>query len=260
MQKLIVSDLDGTLLMPGAQKLEQKVLDAVEGLLDAGYLFAAASGRQYPNLRRMFGHMAHRLIYICENGSIVVQNDEVLYQGEIKRELRNEIIKKAFVNETSEILLSGVWQSYIQPRSEYFYNLVANRMKNDFVLTEKLEDVTETCVKLSIYEQGKVSALQEQEWIADYGEKLTVVRSSEKWLDFMPLGTNKGKALSLVMEKNNIHAAHCMAFGDQDNDVELLQTAGISYAMAHGSERLRKAAGRVISHPMEVFREILELS
>lgn len=257
MLKLIVSDLDGTLLMPGAQQLEPHVLDVVEKLLDTGYLFVAASGRQYPNLRRMFGKSAERLIYICENGSLVVQNGKVLYKGDISQELRNEIITAAYENKTSEILLSGVWQSYIQPRSKYFYNLVANRMKNDFSIAEDLREIDEECVKLSIYEQHEVTVKQEECWIRNYSDRLTVVRSSNKWLDFMPKGTNKGRALEMIMKKYDISASESIAFGDQDNDVELLEAVGVSYAMSHGSEGAKRVAGNLISHPMEVLEKIL---
>lgn len=256
MLKLIVSDLDGTLLMPGAQQLESYVLEMVEQLLDEGYLFAAASGRQYSNLRRMFGQVAERLIYICENGSLVVQDGQILYKGIIEQELRNEIINAAYKSETSEILFSGVWQSYIQPRSEYFYNLVANRMKNDFSIVDDLREIGEECVKLSIYEQQEVTVEQEEYWIRNYSDRLTVVRSSNKWLDFMPKGTNKGKALGMIMEKYNINASECIAFGDQDNDVELLEAVGKSYAMVHGSEGAKRAAGNVILHPVEVLKKI----
>ena len=46
--KLIVSDLDGTLLQNGAQALEERAMIAIRKLQKRGILFAAASGRQYP--------------------------------------------------------------------------------------------------------------------------------------------------------------------------------------------------------------------
>ena len=49
MIKLIASDLDGTLLLNRAQKLEQTTKDLVTALLKKGYKFCSASGRQYAN-------------------------------------------------------------------------------------------------------------------------------------------------------------------------------------------------------------------
>lgn len=54
MVKLIASDLDGTLLQNGARDVNPIVFDQIRTLKEHGILFAAASGRQYLNLRRLF--------------------------------------------------------------------------------------------------------------------------------------------------------------------------------------------------------------
>ena len=53
--KFIASDLDGTLLLNGAQKVSEELIPLIKRLNDEGIIFCAASGRQYPNLRRLFG-------------------------------------------------------------------------------------------------------------------------------------------------------------------------------------------------------------
>ncbi len=57
MIKLIASDLDGTLIPEGTQEIEPGFMEILEELLDRGYLFYAASGRQYANMRRRFGDL-----------------------------------------------------------------------------------------------------------------------------------------------------------------------------------------------------------
>ena len=54
MIKLIASDLDGTLLHGGAQELPQRTIQLIHELTQKGIHFVAASGRQYPNMRRLF--------------------------------------------------------------------------------------------------------------------------------------------------------------------------------------------------------------
>ena len=56
--KFIASDLDGTLLLNGAQKVSQELIPLIKRLNDNGIIFCAASGRQYPNLKRLFGGVA----------------------------------------------------------------------------------------------------------------------------------------------------------------------------------------------------------
>ena len=66
MIKLIASDLDGTLLQNGAQELDPIIFDQIRTLKENGIHFAAASGRQYPNLRRLFAPVQDDISYIAE--------------------------------------------------------------------------------------------------------------------------------------------------------------------------------------------------
>lgn len=59
MVKLIASDLDGTLLQNGAHDVNPIVFDQIRTLKEHGIMFAAASGRQYLNLRRRFRTILH---------------------------------------------------------------------------------------------------------------------------------------------------------------------------------------------------------
>ena len=58
----------------------------------------------------------------------------------------------------------------------------------------------------------------------------------------MRLGVSKGRALRQLCDTLGITTADCMAFGDYLNDIELLRTAGESYAMANAHEQLAALA------------------
>ena len=75
---LIASDIDGTLLQGGQTRLDPALFDVIERLEQHGIRFAAASGRQYTNLRRLFAPVADKIDYICENGSLVISDGSVL--------------------------------------------------------------------------------------------------------------------------------------------------------------------------------------
>ena len=81
MIKLVASDLDGTLLMKGAQSLPEDIFPLIRQLKDLGILFIAASGRQYANIRRLFAPLGFDIPYIAENGSMCVYKEEILATG-----------------------------------------------------------------------------------------------------------------------------------------------------------------------------------
>ena len=68
---------------------------------------------------------------------------------------------------------------------------------------------------------------------------------SGEWLkisEIYHINTNKGKALEKIAEYYNINKEHIIAFGDADNDIELLKYAGISVAMKNGEEKIKEIA------------------
>ena len=101
MIKLIASDLDGTLLHNGAQKLTPRAIELIHELTQKGIHFVAASGRQYDNERRLFSEIKDEISYIGENGSICIHQGKVISRGIIADDLACRIIdevKKAIAD------------------------------------------------------------------------------------------------------------------------------------------------------------------
>ena len=66
--KLIVSDIDGTLIPYGYGALPSDLADTVRELSRKGIAFCPASGRQYHSMRVLFHEIADEIYYISENG------------------------------------------------------------------------------------------------------------------------------------------------------------------------------------------------
>ena len=80
MIKLVVCDIDGTLLEKGASVLSEETADALGALVSAGKKVALASGRSYYSMRRVTEHLpfADALYYICDDGAICVYGGKTL--------------------------------------------------------------------------------------------------------------------------------------------------------------------------------------
>ena len=81
--RLIATDLDGTLLNSRKEvpaEFEEWVC------AHSGIKTVIASGRQYYNIRKLFPKAADRMIYLAENGGMVVENGEVIYACTIREE------------------------------------------------------------------------------------------------------------------------------------------------------------------------------
>ena len=238
MIKLIASDLDGTLLQ-GTGEISEEVVMQIKKLSQMGILFVAASGRQYPNLRRLFEPVKDEIAYICENGALVVYKDQVLHKDVFNKDLEEELLNSILETEGVEALVSGERTSYIKPKDPGFYDYIAHFVKNDTTVFEKKEEIQEPFLKVSVYDEAGVEAIY-PDWKARFGEWATVVTSGFAWLDMMPKGADKGNAIKVLQEKLGIGRDACAAFGDNYNDLEMLAQVKYSFATGDAKEAVKK--------------------
>jgi hypothetical protein len=72
--------------------------------------------------------------------------------------------------------------------------------------------------------------------------RIWVTKSLPKFLEFATLGVSKGSGLEFLAGRLGFSRARTIAFGDGENDVELVEWAGYGIAVANAHERVKAAA------------------
>lgn len=89
-----------------------------------------------------------------------------------------------------------------------------------------------------------------------------LTKSNPEYLEFVAKGVSKGTALAIWLDRNGISSSELLAFGDAENDLEMLALAGLGYAMSNATPGLRSSFGRFTrwSHAEDgVARELCDL-
>ena len=258
MIKLVASDLDGTLLLNGAQSLPKELFPLIRELKNLGILFVAASGRQYANMERLFAPVAEDMAYISENGGLAVQNGKVLYQDSFPKEFVLEVIKAIEEKEGAEFTCSTKDFYYIKPKTEHFEDLMLNVVRNNCKIIKDLSEITEPCMKLAVYEKGGTQEDSIKYWRERFGDRCTVVTSGFAWVDFIPFTTNKAKGLKEYQKRFGIRPEECVVFGDEYNDVEMLKSVPYSFAMSHAKPGVREIAAYETDRVETVLRKLIK--
>ncbi|MEM8858707.1 MAG: HAD-IIB family hydrolase, partial [Chloroflexota bacterium] len=81
--------------------------------------------------------------------------------------------------------------------------------------------------------------------IDEFGQAAHFVFSLETVLEVVPAGSSKGNGVSKALEVLGMTADEVMAFGDGDNDIEMLDMMGIGVAMGNGTSAAKAAADYV---------------
>lgn len=259
MIKLIVSDLDGTLIPEGSQQIESGFEEVLSSMLDRGYLFYAASGRQYANMYRKFGKYSERMGFICENGSLAMEKEEQVYIEEIPRDKACEIAKDIMNFSETDILLSGVKSCYINPRTEWYENHILNILNNDSMIFENFNEINDQIIKIAmyVYDFSENADRIRTFLIGKYGDYADFVFGGNDWIDMIPKGSGKGKALRKILDKKGIAPDEIMVFGDNQNDISMLELTRNSYAMEHAKPDVKECAGHTCVSVTSFLREFL---
>lgn len=256
--KLIASDLDGTLLLNKAQQCEESLFPVIEELTDRGICFVPASGRQYPSLQKLFYPVRDRLTYLCENGSLVMHTNQVLVKRQFEDELAMELSHAIIEQKDCEVLISGEQTSYLVPKSREFVRHMRDDVGNHVCVVDGPEWIEEPIIKVSFW--APVDKIKEAE--AELGPKFQgrclMVTSGTEWIDFAPPGTSKGSALRSLGEILGIAPEEMMAFGDNENDREMLELVGHPYIMEHCNLSILDISAKRCSRVEDVLRELLE--
>lgn len=256
MIKLIASDIDGTLLMGGAKKLSAEAFELIERLHQKGVLFAAASGRQYPNLRRLFAPIWKDMLFICENGALVMYHGEVLSSTEIPRALGCALMRDILAHGDCEAALSGKTTSYFQPKSAAFMDRMLYTSGNTVTVVDDLCAVDEPFLKISVYDAAGVANHSAEYFHQKWAGQIEGAIAGFEWFDFTL--ADKGTGISLLRDRFGLQKEQILAFGDNFNDLPMFREVGHSYAMETAADGVKSAARHTAARVEDTLRALLK--
>ena len=239
MVQLVVSDIDGTLLLDGANAVSPAVLEQIARLREKGIRFCPASGRQYSSLRKLFAPVADQLYYLCENGAVLYgpgNPGPILHRTEMDRALSLELCREILAHPRCEVLISGANTSYLCPKEGDMVALIRDFVGNNVALLPRPEDMPEPFLKVSAYCRDGAKGV-EPELAPRWSGPFHAAVAGENWLDFTL--ADKGSGLRQLCAVLGVPLEQVMAFGDNYNDLPMLELAGRPYLMDSAAQELR---------------------
>lgn len=238
--KFIATDMDGTLLDENSQ-LSPSFYNTFNKLEERGIIFAAASGRQYYSLLETFAPIQERMMYIAENGTMVMHQGKELYSCGIDTPSVKAIIEQARTIQGAHIVLCGKHSAYIETQDEDALAEIAKyyhrcQRVDDLLLVED-EFIKVALCHFDGSDEHIFPTINEK-----FGHSHQVVVSAKIWLDVMNAEASKGAALKHLQQTLGFTYEQTMVFGDYLNDLEMLKEAYHSYAMDNAHPKIKDVA------------------
>ncbi|WP_133917631.1 Cof-type HAD-IIB family hydrolase [Streptomyces sp. NBC_00582] len=232
--RLVVTDMDGTLL-DDDKRIPEGLWDTLARLRERGVLFSPASGRQYATLAEEFAEVADGMVFIAENGTYVVRDGRELSSDPLEPGVAARIVGAVRGLAAGGVdlgaVVCGKRSAYVERADEAFLAEV----RRYYVRCEVVEDLTavdDEVIKVALFDFGPVEETTAPA-LAPFADTHQVVVSGEHWVDVMNRTANKGAALRRLQRELGITPAQTMVFGDYLNDLEMLDAADWSFAMAN---------------------------
>lgn len=241
--RLIASDIDGTLIQESTSDLYPEMAAAIRKLTKQGILFCAASGRQYESIRNVFRDIDEDIVFIAENGAQIRYKEQDISVTSMKRkDVEDIVMQLRQYYDTCDMIVSTPHGSLVESKNKEFIDLIAYGYCNKFRQVKDVLEEEVQVIKIAIYQKESIRELGEGTLIPMWKDRVKVCMAGKDWVDFMDTSVDKGYALNFIQDYFHIGKEETMAFGDNDNDIGMMEAAGESYAVENARKEVKAAA------------------
>ncbi|PAB60810.1 Cof-type HAD-IIB family hydrolase [Anaeromicrobium sediminis] len=251
MYKLVVSDMDGTLLNSNHEVTEENKV-ALKEAIDKNVRVAIATGRIYTSAKVYGKNLGLLTPIIACNGAIVrdMATDEILYENHLEKEDVLKVIEVARKH--------GVYYHYYTADKFYTEELVYSSLKySEWNDEQKEEDRIDIIIVEDGYECAKnleehiykVQLISEDSELMEKVRKelddMPTVECCKSWynnLEVMNRGVSKASAIMQLAKLYNVDKEEIICFGDNENDITMLRYVGKGVAMDNADDYVKEHA------------------
>lgn len=253
---LIALDMDGTLLNRHG-KVSKRTIEVLNSLIRKGHYIVPASGRAFTILPKEILELQGIQFAVLENGAIVWDwknqcaiKQERLPMGVVKAILE-EIERQTSSGYYAEVIVNGKVYADERIQKELEQSKImgnfAKYMRQNHIFLENLSsriELLNAAEKLNVYfEDMNLGEAVREKWKKE--PQLNVTTSVSGNAEFTAAGISKGHGILTLQQHLGIPKEHCIAIGDDENDLEMFEQVQVAVAMGNAKEKVKRAADEV---------------
>lgn len=247
MIKLVLSDMDNTLVPFGARHASPRTIEAIHAVLDAGVRFGPDTGRDYVELMRFFKmDEACFMTGIFSNGKRVRADGRYVQTTLIDHDVLVRIDQALRPEEGMFLVCYPAETNLFNPAygvgvSSAELAVFEARTSFNGGTVDEVPDID--FVAATIACPGGPERMERcRQIIADAVPEVRIVSPIPEWFDVLPVGTSKAAGLEVLLEALGIGVNEVAVFGDAENDLEIMRKVPHSVAVANASDEVLEVA------------------
>lgn len=248
--KLIAIDIDGTLLTSHHQ-VTNEVKEALHLAQKQGVKIVLCTGRPYLGVKKIvqeLGLTKEEDYVITYNGSLVLNCKtkekislfELTHDDYLDVDMMARKLGSSLLTETEEAIYTSNRDISPYTIHEAYLTTMPLKYRTPEEITSDLD-----IVKMMMVNDPEKLKVIEEKLPESFRERFTIVKSAPFFLEILNKEVSKGSALKKLAQHLGLTAEEVMAIGDNENDIPMLQYAGLGVAMGNAKEEIKKHAQKV---------------
>ena len=235
--KAIFFDVDGTLLSHKSNDVPEGTKRALAKLRDLGIKTVVATGRHMIEYNKLPVSRIKFDAYLTLNGDLMLDENKRVFEGTPIDRGEMEVLSRIFSAKKIPFVMIGENERYI------------NYVNETVIRTQK--ETKGTVPEVGNWDGEDVFQIlafvpeREKKLLEDLLDECAVTSWSDTGIDIIPKGGGKSSGISKFLKQYGIDRTETMAFGDGENDIEMLKFAGIGVAMGNANDEVKAAADYV---------------
>lgn len=249
-QHLIALDLDGTLLS-NKQEISARNKKVIEKVKAEGHIVVIATGRPHRASLDYYNELGLDTPMVNFNGAYLHHPKDTKWEvlhSPLPLRTAKSIVQTCYDFNVNNLIAEVIGDLYIDHYDENLLNIMhSSKEENPITIGNLKNELKEDPTSLLIHPRD--------EHVSELGEILDRDHASviehRKWgapwnmIEIVRKGMNKAVGLQRIAHYHHIEAEQIIAFGDEDNDLEMLEFAGIGVAMENAIDELKAIASHV---------------
>lgn len=239
--KIIFFDIDGTLIDINSRQISEKTLKTLIRLKEQNFILCLSTGRAPLTVPHFEGWEPE--VFLTFNGSYCYNRRQVIYKNPISTEDVKLIVKNAAsINRPvsaatpERITANGRDTDLVD-----YFSLA--KLKVD--VSDDFDEMIENSEVYQIMCGGRES---EYPALLRGTSHAKITAWWDRAVDIIPADSGKGAGIEKVLAHYHLKKEEALAFGDGNNDIDMLQAVGVGVAMRNASDELKAVADDICGH------------
>lgn len=243
--KMIVLDIDDTLLT-SENTILPSTIDALIKVQERGIKVVLASGRPTGGMLD-----AAETLKLAQFGSYILSYNgaEVMDMSDGRLIAATHVTKASFdevydyLKSHNTLVLTYIDNTILLEGSHPYENVEHELTGLPMQFVDNLKDKVTCAVPklMGVDDIDKITTLN-QELNGHFSNEIHATTSKPFFLEFMNKDVSKGKVLSQLVKQLNLKQSEVMAFGDSNNDKDMIEYAGLGVAMGNANDVIKEVA------------------